>query len=114
MRADLEVTCFQYEGIEAIRRALAKGVACGTKETPVRVRLVAPPLYVALTQAMEKEKCAPGRPRAEPPARPAAPAPSRLRACAPSRATPCAQCCVQRVHSRHAPALSAASAASPP
>lgn len=54
----MEVTCFEYEGIDAIRRALAKGVACGTKEAPVRVRLVAPPLYVALTQAMEKDMCA--------------------------------------------------------
>jgi len=56
VRADLEVTCFEYEGIGAVRRALAKGLEAGTEETPVRIRLVAPPLYVALTQAMEKEK----------------------------------------------------------
>jgi len=54
-RADLEVTCFEYEGIEAIRRALTKGIECGTKEVPVRVRLVAPPLYVALTSSMDKD-----------------------------------------------------------
>ncbi|KAG8463270.1 hypothetical protein KFE25_004781 [Diacronema lutheri] len=55
IRADLEVTCFEYEGIEAIQRSLAKGALCSTADAPVRVRLVAPPLYVALTQAMEKD-----------------------------------------------------------
>mmetsp|Transcript_8533 Transcript_8533/g.22046 ORF Transcript_8533/g.22046 Transcript_8533/m.22046 type:complete len:318 (-) Transcript_8533:187-1140(-) len=55
-RADIEVTCFGYEGIEAVRKALEAGVACGTEEVPVKVRLVAPPLYVALTQSMEKER----------------------------------------------------------
>mmetsp|Transcript_10282 Transcript_10282/g.27988 ORF Transcript_10282/g.27988 Transcript_10282/m.27988 type:complete len:313 (-) Transcript_10282:479-1417(-) len=56
VRADIEVTCFSYEGIEAVKRALAKGLDQGTEDMPVKIRLVAPPLYVALTQAMEKEK----------------------------------------------------------
>jgi len=56
MRADIEVTCFTYEGIEAVRNALRAGEAIGTEEMPVKVKLVAPPLYVMVTTSLEKQR----------------------------------------------------------
>jgi len=56
IRADLEVTCFGYEGIDAIKEALRAGEAVGTKELPIKIKLVAPPLYVMMTSSMAKEK----------------------------------------------------------
>jgi len=55
VRADIEVTCFQYEGIDAIRIALTKGQETSTQESPISIKLVAPPLYVAVTSAIQKE-----------------------------------------------------------
>ena len=54
IRADIEVTCFQYEGINAIKRALLKGVEMGTESLPIKIKLVAPPLYVMLCSALDK------------------------------------------------------------
>ncbi|MCJ1309520.1 hypothetical protein MMC25_003180 [Agyrium rufum] len=54
VRADIEVTCFGYEGIDAIKEALAAAEATSTKDTPVKVRLVSPPLYVMTSQCLEK------------------------------------------------------------
>lgn len=46
VRADIEVTCFGYEGIDAIKTALRTAEARNTDETQVKCRLVSPPLYV--------------------------------------------------------------------
>lgn len=54
LRADVEVACFAYEGIEAVRAALTAGEAVSTPEVAVRASLVAPPLYVLSTQCMDK------------------------------------------------------------
>jgi translation initiation factor 2 subunit 1 len=54
VRADIEVTCFAYEGIEAIKAALRTGEAEGTVEAPVKCRLVSPPLYVFTSQCLDK------------------------------------------------------------
>jgi translation initiation factor 2 subunit 1 len=54
-RADLEVTCFAYAGINAIKKALLSGKACETKEMPIAIKLVAPPLYVLMTNALKAE-----------------------------------------------------------
>lgn len=56
IRADIEVACFDYEGIDAIKRALAAGEAVSTDEIQIRAKLVAPPLYVLMTQCMEKAR----------------------------------------------------------
>ena len=56
IRADIEVTCFSYEGINAIKSALIKGVELGTEELPIKIKLVAPPLYVMLCSALDKAK----------------------------------------------------------
>eukprot|EP01119_Soliformovum_irregulare_P002928 TRINITY_DN1318_c0_g1_i4.p1 TRINITY_DN1318_c0_g1~~TRINITY_DN1318_c0_g1_i4.p1 ORF type:complete len:333 (-),score=116.07 TRINITY_DN1318_c0_g1_i4:110-1108(-) len=54
-RTDIEVTCFSYEGIDAIRRALKKGEATSLPDAPIKVKLVAPPLYVVFTTAPNKD-----------------------------------------------------------
>lgn len=54
LRADVELTCFTEAGIEAIKRALLAGEACGSDEVPIKARLVAPPLYVLGTNATNK------------------------------------------------------------
>ena len=54
VRADIEVKCFSYAGIEAIRKALQAGEAKSTEEVPIKVRLVAPPLYVMTTTSTDK------------------------------------------------------------
>ncbi|PJF16909.1 hypothetical protein PSACC_03279 [Paramicrosporidium saccamoebae] len=56
IRADVEVACFDYEGIDAVKRALAAGEAVSTEEIQIKAKLVAPPLYVLMTQCMEKSK----------------------------------------------------------
>ncbi|KAJ1979228.1 hypothetical protein H4R35_001597 [Dimargaris xerosporica] len=54
IRADIEVSCFGYQGIEAVKKALRAGEACSTDEVPIKVRLVAPPLYVMTTTSLDK------------------------------------------------------------
>ena len=55
IRADVEVSCFTYEGIDAIREALFAGIAVGTDNSPIKIRLIAPPIYVLSTMTLEKE-----------------------------------------------------------
>ncbi|KAI9681591.1 MAG: hypothetical protein M1829_000788 [Trizodia sp. TS-e1964] len=54
VRADINVTCFGYEGIDAIKTALRTGEAQNTVEAQVKVKLVSPPLYVLTSQCLEK------------------------------------------------------------
>jgi len=56
IRADLEVTCFSPEGIDAVKAALRAGEAVSTAEMPIKIKLVAPPLYVMMTTSLNKEK----------------------------------------------------------
>mmetsp|Transcript_13800 Transcript_13800/g.28089 ORF Transcript_13800/g.28089 Transcript_13800/m.28089 type:complete len:340 (+) Transcript_13800:137-1156(+) len=55
IRADVEVSCFTYDGIDAIREALFAGIAIGTDNSPIKIRLIAPPIYVLSTMTLEKE-----------------------------------------------------------
>eukprot|EP00563_Minutocellus_polymorphus_P016921 CAMPEP_0181051838 /NCGR_PEP_ID=MMETSP1070-20121207/17263_1 /TAXON_ID=265543 /ORGANISM="Minutocellus polymorphus, Strain NH13" /LENGTH=382 /DNA_ID=CAMNT_0023130877 /DNA_START=135 /DNA_END=1281 /DNA_ORIENTATION=+ len=55
VRADVEVSCFTYEGIDAIRDALFAGMALGTEQSPIKVKLIAPPIYVLSTTTLDKE-----------------------------------------------------------
>ena len=54
VRADIEVTCFAYSGILAIQKALAAGAAIKTESIPIDIRLIAPPLYVLISNATDK------------------------------------------------------------
>ena len=55
VRADVEVTCFGYEGIDAVKNALRKAEAKSSETAQVKVRLVSPPLYVLTSQTLDKQ-----------------------------------------------------------
>eukprot|EP00588_Corethron_pennatum_P001909 CAMPEP_0194299316 /NCGR_PEP_ID=MMETSP0169-20130528/60654_1 /TAXON_ID=218684 /ORGANISM="Corethron pennatum, Strain L29A3" /LENGTH=362 /DNA_ID=CAMNT_0039049405 /DNA_START=179 /DNA_END=1267 /DNA_ORIENTATION=+ len=55
IRADVEVSCFTYEGINAIRAALFAGIAEGTEHCQIKIRLIAPPKYVLSTMTLDKD-----------------------------------------------------------
>jgi translation initiation factor 2 subunit 1 len=54
IRADIEVTCFGYEGIDAVKTALRTAEAHSTDDTQVKVKLVSPPLYVLTCSTLDK------------------------------------------------------------
>lgn len=54
VRADIEVTCFGYDGIDAVKDALRTAEEDNTAESQIRVKLVAPPLYVLTSQCLDK------------------------------------------------------------
>lgn len=54
LRADIELTCFQPAGIDAIKKALRAGEAVSTTAVPVKAKLVAPPFYVLGTNSTDK------------------------------------------------------------
>jgi len=54
IRSDIELTCYTYEGINAIKAALRAGEAVSTEAVPIKIRLVAPPLYVMSTTSTDK------------------------------------------------------------
>lgn len=56
IRADIEMKCFQFDGVLHIKEAMRKAEAAGTDECPVKIKLVAPPLYVLTTQTLDKEQ----------------------------------------------------------
>jgi translation initiation factor 2 subunit 1 len=62
VRADIELTCFHYEGIDSIKAALRAGEVTGEPapgsedENELKIRLVAPPLYVMFTTTLEKDQ----------------------------------------------------------
>ena len=55
IRCDIEVTCFTYEGIDAVRDSLMAGQTVGTAETPIKIKLIAPPMYVMTTMTLDKD-----------------------------------------------------------
>lgn len=55
VRADVEVTNFAYNGILTIQEALAAGESLSTDEIPIKIRLVAPPLYVLVSNTTDKQ-----------------------------------------------------------
>ena len=55
IRADIEVSNFAYDGILRIQEALAAGEALSTDEIPIKIRLIAPPLYVMVSHTTDKQ-----------------------------------------------------------
>ncbi|KAF3544967.1 hypothetical protein DY000_02002241 [Brassica cretica] len=56
IRADIELKCFQFDGVVHIKEAMRKAEAAGNEDCPVKIKLVAPPLYVLTTQTLDKEQ----------------------------------------------------------
>ncbi|XP_008793076.1 eukaryotic translation initiation factor 2 subunit alpha homolog [Phoenix dactylifera] len=56
IRADVEMKCFQFDGVLHIKEAMKKAEAAGNDDCPVKIKLVAPPLYVLTTQTLDKEQ----------------------------------------------------------
>ncbi|XP_021370743.1 eukaryotic translation initiation factor 2 subunit 1-like [Mizuhopecten yessoensis] len=53
VRADIEVACTGYEGVDAVRRALKKGLELTTGESPVKIHLISPPVFVVSTSTVD-------------------------------------------------------------
>uniref|UniRef100_A0A1L8DSF3 Eukaryotic translation initiation factor 2 subunit 1 n=1 Tax=Nyssomyia neivai TaxID=330878 RepID=A0A1L8DSF3_9DIPT len=54
IRADIECACYGYEGIDAVKEALRSGLELSTEDLPIKINLIAPPLYVMTTATPEK------------------------------------------------------------
>ncbi|CAH8672564.1 unnamed protein product [Schistosoma haematobium] len=54
IRADFEVSCFTYDGIDAVKSSLRSGLELNSDSLPIRINLIAPPLYVLTTQTMDR------------------------------------------------------------
>lgn len=54
IRADIEVACYGYDGIDAVKNALQCGINCSTEDMPIKINLIAPPLYVVTTTTMDR------------------------------------------------------------
>ncbi|TFK15048.1 signal-induced proliferation-associated 1-like protein 1 [Platysternon megacephalum] len=54
IRADIEVACYGYEGIDAVKEALRAGLNCSTENMPIKINLIAPPRYVMTTTTLER------------------------------------------------------------
>ena len=50
-----QVSCFTYEGIDAVKEALLKGEQCSNGDSSVKIRLIAPPMYVVTCMTLDKE-----------------------------------------------------------
>lgn len=55
-RADIELTCFAYEGIDAVKEVLTMGLQMGTEQCPLRITLTACPQYVLRVSSLDKEE----------------------------------------------------------
>merc|ERR1712013_760646 len=56
IRADFECSCFTYEGIDAVKDALRAGIAVGNPEIPIKINLIAPPVYVMTCSTPERSE----------------------------------------------------------
>ncbi|KAI3459262.1 hypothetical protein Pfo_015925 [Paulownia fortunei] len=56
IQADIEMKCFELDGVLHIKEAMRKAEATGNKDSPVKISLVGPPLYVLNTQTLDKEQ----------------------------------------------------------
>lgn len=55
-RADIEVSCYSYEGIDAIKNALKEGLKLSSELKPLKINLIAPPLYVVTSSSLDGEE----------------------------------------------------------
>ena len=52
--SDIEVSCYGYEGIDAVKSSLKAGLAQSTEEMPIKINLIAPPQYVMTTTTLDR------------------------------------------------------------
>lgn len=56
LRSKMEVSCFEYQGIDAVRDALLKGQEASKKdECELKIKLIAHPLFQVVTMCRDKE-----------------------------------------------------------
>lgn len=55
-RADIEVSCYSYEGIDAIKQALKEGLKLNSEEKPIKINLIAPPVYVVTSTCLDRDE----------------------------------------------------------
>ncbi|CRG93263.1 eukaryotic translation initiation factor 2 alpha subunit, putative [Plasmodium gallinaceum] len=55
LRGRIDVWCFSYEGIDAVKEALKKGKEISNEEVSINIKLIAPPQYVIVTSCHDKE-----------------------------------------------------------
>ncbi|KAF8821648.1 eukaryotic initiation factor-2, alpha subunit [Cardiosporidium cionae] len=56
LRAKIDVWCFGYDGIDAVKDALSQGKKVGDDKVSIAVKLIAPPQYVVLTTCFDKQR----------------------------------------------------------
>ncbi|CAK9435579.1 uncharacterized protein LODBEIA_P03060 [Lodderomyces beijingensis] len=56
IRADVDLQCFTYEGIDAIKTALKAAESVSTEQMQVKAKLVAAPLYFLTVQSLDKNQ----------------------------------------------------------
>lgn len=54
LRAKIEVSCTEYEGIDAVKESLMKGMEASKEECEVKINLVAHPLFVVTCTCRDK------------------------------------------------------------
>jgi len=54
VRAKVEVSCSEYEGIDAIREALTKGFEASKEDCEIKIKLIAHPLFVLTCMCRDK------------------------------------------------------------
>lgn len=56
VRANVEVACFGYDGVDAVKDALRAGESLHSEAVPVSIKLVAAPLFVLTSLSLDKQK----------------------------------------------------------
>ena len=51
---DVEVSCYGYEGIDAVKTALKAGLAQSAEQLPLEIRLIALPQYIITATMLER------------------------------------------------------------
>ena len=54
IRADFKLTCYKFEGIDAIKAALLEGEKLSTQDIPIKFRVLGSPIYECTTETINK------------------------------------------------------------
>merc|ERR1711998_284930 len=54
LRAKVEVPCYEYAGIDAVKEALKAGLTASTEDVDIKIKLIAPPAYALVTTCIDK------------------------------------------------------------